>query len=87
MTSLTMDQTANIDKAFTYSRFAQGVTRRDPELVARVRASPDARFDLKHWRAVLSACSVDTIDGELRRARRELMLRTVVRDEIGRAHV
>ncbi len=75
-----MDQTHAIDKAFTYSRFAQGVARRDPELVARVRASPDARFDLAYWRAALSACSVDTIDGELRRARRELMLRTVVRD-------
>ncbi len=75
-----MDQTHAIDKAFTYSRFAQGVARRDPDLVARVRASTDARFDLEHWRAALSACSVDTIDGELRRARRELMLRTVVRD-------
>ncbi|MEO7252956.1 MAG: bifunctional [glutamate--ammonia ligase]-adenylyl-L-tyrosine phosphorylase/[glutamate--ammonia-ligase] adenylyltransferase, partial [Casimicrobium sp.] len=80
MTSLTMDQTHAIDKAFTYSRFAQRTARRDPELVARVRASPETRFDLKHWRAALSACSVDTIDGELRRARRELMLRTVVRD-------
>ena len=75
-----MDQTHAIDKAFTYSRFAQGAARRDPELVARVRASPEVRFDLNHWRAVLSACSVGTIDGELRRARRELMLRTVVRD-------
>ena len=75
-----MDQTHSIAHAFTYSRLAQSVTRRDPELVARVRASPDARFDLEHWRAVLSACSVDTIDGELRSARRELMLRTVVRD-------
>ena len=75
-----MDQTLAIDKAFTYSRFAQGVARRDPELARRVRASPEARIDLEHWRAVLSACSSDTIDGELRRARRELMLRTVVRD-------
>ncbi len=75
-----MDQTHAIDKAFTYSRFAQGVARRDPELVARVRAAPNARFDLEHQRAALSACSVDTIDGDLRRARRELMLRTVVRD-------
>ena len=75
-----MDETHAIDKAFTYSRFAQSVARRDPELVTRVRASADARFDLKHWGAVLSACSVDTIDHELRRARRELMLRTVVRD-------
>ena len=80
MMSLTMDQTHAIDKAFTYSRFAQGVARRDPELVARVRTTPDARLDLKHWRAALAACSVDTIDVELRRARRELMLRTVVRD-------
>ena len=75
-----MDQTYAIDNAFTYSRFAQGVARRDPELVARIRAAPDERFDLKHWRAALSDCSVDTIDSELRRARRELMLRTVVRD-------
>jgi len=75
-----MDKTRAVDKAFTYSRFAQGVARRDPELVTRVRASADAPFDLEHWGAVLSACSVDTIDGELRRARRELMLRTVVRD-------
>ena len=75
-----MDQTRAIVDAFTYSRFAQAVVRRNPALVASVRASPDERFDLKHWRAALSACSVDTIDGELRRARRELMLRTVVRD-------
>ena len=80
MASLTMDQTHPIDSAFTYSRFAQRVARRDPELAARVRQSPDARFDLEHCREVLSACSVDTIDGELRRARRELMLRTAVRD-------
>lgn len=75
-----MHQTSALDKAFTYSRFAQGVMRRDPELVSRVCASPEARIDLGHWRAVLSACSSETIDGELRRARRELMLRTVVRD-------
>ena len=80
MASFTVNQTLHIDKAFIYSRYAQGVARRDPALVDRVRASANERFDLKHWRAVLSACSVDTIDGELRRARRELMLRTVVRD-------
>ena len=75
-----MAQTPAIDKAFNYSRFAQGVARRDLELVTRVRAAPDARFDLEHWRAVLEACSAETIDSELRRARCELMLRTVVRD-------
>ena len=75
-----MVQTHAIDKAFTFSRFAQSVMRRDPELVAQVRQSPDARFDLANWQAVLHGCSVDTIDEQLRRARRELMLRTVVRD-------
>ena len=75
-----MVQTPSIDKAFSYSRFAQGVARRDPGLVARVYASPNTRFALEHWRAVLAACTSDTIDSELRKARRELMLRTVVRD-------
>ncbi len=75
-----MHQTHAIDKAFTYSRFAQGVVRRDPQLVERVRAAPAERFDLNQWRAALTACSVATIDAELRSARRELMLRTLVRD-------
>lgn len=75
-----MDETLAIDKAFTYSRFAQRVQRRDGALVQRVRATASDRCDLAAWREQLAGISSDQIDTTLRRMRRELMLRTAVRD-------
>ena len=75
-----MDQTPATALAFNYSRFAQRVARRDPALVARVIASAAERPDVNLWRQQLSAVDSGQIDATLRRMRRELMLRTVVRD-------
>ncbi len=75
-----MNQTAQIDKAFTYSRFAQRVARQHPALAEHVKATPSARVPLMDWRAELSTATSQTIDAALRRMRRELMLRTMVRD-------
>lgn len=75
-----MSQTQQIEKAFNYSRFAQRVERRDGALAASVRATPAARPPLAAWHAALAGQDVDGTDRLLRRMRRELMLRTVVRD-------
>jgi [glutamine synthetase] adenylyltransferase / [glutamine synthetase]-adenylyl-L-tyrosine phosphorylase len=75
-----MDQTSAIDKAFNYSRFAQRVARRDAGLVERVRATATQRPDLAAWRAELAGATSQDVDATLRRMRRELMLRSVIRD-------
>ena len=75
-----MDETLPLDKAFHYSRFAQRVARRDSALADRVRATPDERPAVGTWRQELLAVASVEIDHVLRRMRRELMLRTVVRD-------
>ena len=75
-----MDETRTLDKAFNYSRFAQRVARRDAALVARTRASPNQRPAVLAWAAALANISSAEIDGTLRTMRRELMLRTLVRD-------
>ncbi len=75
-----MDETLAIGKAFNYSRFAQRAARNDPALADSVRATVFQRPPLAAWRDELKAPSSSTIDATLRRMRRELMLRTVVRD-------
>ena len=75
-----MDETLALDKAFNYSRFAQRVARRDAALVDRMRSNAAERPAVATWRQELSAVASEHVDGVLRRMRRELMLRTVVRD-------
>ena len=75
-----MDETLAIDKAFNYSRFAQAAARRDAALVERVRATAADRPDVAAWRQALASVSSEQVDGTLRPMRRELMLRTVLRD-------
>lgn len=75
-----MDETQGIAKAFNYSHFAQRVARRDAALVASVTATASSRPPLAAWRTELNAPSSTTVDQTLRRMRRELMLRTLVRD-------
>ncbi|MEQ1596990.1 MAG: bifunctional [glutamate--ammonia ligase]-adenylyl-L-tyrosine phosphorylase/[glutamate--ammonia-ligase] adenylyltransferase [Casimicrobium sp.] len=75
-----MSQTARVDKAFTYSRYAQRVARLFPTLAEQVRATPTARPPLADWRKALCTATSQTIDADLRRMRRELMLRTLVQD-------
>jgi [glutamine synthetase] adenylyltransferase / [glutamine synthetase]-adenylyl-L-tyrosine phosphorylase len=75
-----MDETPAMDKAFNYSRFAQRVARRDAALVDRVRASSDERPAVGAWRQQLATVTSVEIDTVLRRMRRELMLRSIVRD-------
>ncbi len=75
-----MDETLALDKAFNYSRFAQRVARRDVALVDRVRATAAERPAVAAWRQELAVVTSEHVDGILRRMRRELMLRTVVRD-------
>jgi len=75
-----MDETNAIDKAFNYSHFAQRVARRDATLVDTVSTSASSRPPLAAWRIELNAPSSATIDQTLRNMRRELMLRTIVRD-------
>ena len=75
-----MDETRNLDKAFNYSRFAQRVARRDAALVGRVRASVNERSPVATWAAALANVRSTDIDGALRAMRRELMLRTLLRD-------
>ena len=75
-----MDQTQPSAIAFNYSRFAQRVARRDASLYERVVASIDERPPLTVWRRELVTTDAATIDDILRRMRRELMLRTVLRD-------
>jgi [glutamine synthetase] adenylyltransferase / [glutamine synthetase]-adenylyl-L-tyrosine phosphorylase len=77
---LAMDETLTLDKAFNYSRFAQRVARRDPALTERVRGTAAERPTVGAWRQELATVSSAQIDGVLRRMRRELMLRTVLRD-------
>ncbi len=72
--------THNIELAFHYSRYAAQLARRDPDLIARVGTNPAQRPDLDAWRAALAEASASTIDAQLRTYRRELMLRTIVRD-------
>ena len=75
-----MDQTQPSAIAFNYSRYAQRVARRDASLYERVVASIDERPPLPAWRRELATTDASTIDDILRRMRRELMLRTVLRD-------
>ena len=75
-----MDETRTLDEAFNYSRFAQRVARRDAALVDRTRASPSQRPAILAWAAALANVSSAEIDGTLRTMRRELMLRTLLRD-------
>ena len=75
-----MDETQAIDKAFKFSHFAQRVARRDANLVATVRATALHRPPLASWVEELKTPTAASIDAVLRRMRRELMLRTVVRD-------
>jgi glutamate-ammonia-ligase adenylyltransferase len=75
-----MDETQRIANAFNYSHFAQRVARRDAALAELVRATAAARPPLAAWRLELNAASIADIDQMLRRMRRELMLRTIVRD-------
>jgi [glutamine synthetase] adenylyltransferase / [glutamine synthetase]-adenylyl-L-tyrosine phosphorylase len=77
--------TAEIELAFRFSRYAAQLSRRDGALVDAVRGSADDRPDLNAWRRELADVSIDTIDQRLRRMRRELMLRTLVRDIVLRA--
>lgn len=75
-----MTETERIELAFHYSRFAQRVARRDAALAERVRAAPAMRPALDAWRQELAHADRDTLDATLRRMRRELLLRTLVRD-------
>lgn len=75
-----MDETLALDKAFNHSRFAQRVARRDAALVERVRATSAERPAVGAWRHELAGVESVDVDATLRRMRRELMLRTVVRD-------
>ena len=75
-----MDETLALDKAFNYSRFAQRVARRDAALVERVRATSAERPAVAAWRDELAGVESMDVDARLRTMRRELMLRTVVRD-------
>ena len=75
-----MDQTQPSAIAFNYSRYAQRVARRDREPVRARVASIDERRRLPAWRRELATTDASTIDDILRRMRRELMLRTVLRD-------
>ncbi|MBL8309183.1 MAG: bifunctional [glutamate--ammonia ligase]-adenylyl-L-tyrosine phosphorylase/[glutamate--ammonia-ligase] adenylyltransferase [Burkholderiales bacterium] len=86
-----MSETDAVEKAFTYSRFAQRAERRDASLAQRVRATPAQRPPVAEWRRRFLSASADgaapvagagpnDIDSLLRTLRRELMLRTVVRD-------
>ena len=75
-----MNQTLPLDKAFNYSRFVQRVARRDAALVERVRAAAAERPAVAAWRQELATVTSEQVDAVLRRMRRELMLRTVVRD-------
>ena len=75
-----MNETLALDKAFNYSRFAQRVARRDAALVERVRATSAERPAVAAWRDELSGVEGVDVDARLRTMRRELMLRTVVRD-------
>jgi [glutamine synthetase] adenylyltransferase / [glutamine synthetase]-adenylyl-L-tyrosine phosphorylase len=81
-----MNQTLPIDDAFHYSRYAARLSRIDAPLVERVLAQPNKRPPLAAWRAVLAEATADTIDATLRSMRRELMLRTLIRDIVFRAN-
>ncbi len=72
--------TVPLDAVFRYSRFAAQLARRDPEMVARVSQSAVARPDFPAWRATLAQATHADVDARLRQMRRELMLRTIVRD-------
>jgi [glutamine synthetase] adenylyltransferase / [glutamine synthetase]-adenylyl-L-tyrosine phosphorylase len=72
--------TALTDPAFHYSRYAARLARVDPELCERVAASANERPPLDAWHAALEHATVDQIDQTLRTMRRELMLRTLIRD-------
>lgn len=75
-----MDETQAIDKAFNYSRYAQRAQRVDAPLVEAVRGSPGQRPAVAAWREALKTPSSADVDCVLRQMRRELMLRTLVRD-------
>lgn len=77
--------TAELDLAFRYSRFASRAARHDPDLLARVSESSLQRPAINDWRRALADATVNDIDERLRAMRRELMLRTVVRDLAHRA--
>ena len=72
--------TSRIDDAFHYSRYAASVARRFPALAEQVRSTAEQRAPLNAWRACIETVTADTVDNVLRAMRRELMLRTVVRD-------
>jgi [glutamine synthetase] adenylyltransferase / [glutamine synthetase]-adenylyl-L-tyrosine phosphorylase len=72
--------TVTIDAAIHYSRYAARVARRDPALCERVRASANARPPLDAWKTTLIDVTVESVDATLRAMRRELMLRTLIRD-------
>jgi [glutamine synthetase] adenylyltransferase / [glutamine synthetase]-adenylyl-L-tyrosine phosphorylase len=72
--------TALTDTAFHYSRYAARIARVDPELCQRVIASAKDRPPLDAWYAALEHVTADQIDQQLRTMRRELMLRTLIRD-------
>ncbi len=72
--------TAPTDKAFHYSRYAARIARLDPDLCERVVASANDRPPLAMWQEALAHVTADQIDRRLRTMRRELMLRTLIRD-------
>ncbi len=75
-----MDETLALDKAFNYSRFAQRLARRDATLTDWVRSTAVERPAVAAWRQELVTVTSADVDLVLRRMRRELMLRTVMRD-------
>ena len=75
-----MNETRTTDKAFNYSRFAQRVGRGTPLLADFVRRTPVNRPPIDSWKNQLESVSSTEIDVTLRAMRRELMLRTLVRD-------
>jgi [glutamine synthetase] adenylyltransferase / [glutamine synthetase]-adenylyl-L-tyrosine phosphorylase len=56
------------------------MSRSDPALCARVLASAGARPPIALWATALADVSADQVDSVLRAMRRELMLRTLIRD-------
>jgi len=74
--------TQAIDRAFRWSRYAERLSRDHADLVGKVLATPDRRPDLSALRSVLERVEDDpaAVASLLLEARREVMLRTIVRD-------
>jgi [glutamine synthetase] adenylyltransferase / [glutamine synthetase]-adenylyl-L-tyrosine phosphorylase len=72
--------TVELDLAFRYSRYAARLARRDPALIERVRGNTILRPNFNVWREQLADATIDSVDAELRALRREMMLRTLLRD-------